>query len=70
MLWSLKNPRPAVLAHVGGNIVHIVSAEMRKVGVEDRQRGVKLGAVREWRWAPDPLTLCLNKREAWRKKKR
>lgn len=46
MLWPVKEPRPAVLTHVGGNILHIVSAEMRKVGVEDRQRGVKLAAMR------------------------
>lgn len=69
MFWSLKDPRPAVLKHVGGNILHIVSADMRKVGVEDRQRGVKLEAVREWWWAPHPLTLWLNRWEARKKNK-
>lgn len=63
MLWQVKEPRPAVLTHVGGNILHIVSAEMRKVGVEERQRGVKLGAMRVEVGAQSTHFMWLDKRE-------
>lgn len=63
MLWQVKEPRPAVLTHVGGNILHIVSAEMRKVGVEERHRGVKLGAMRVEVGAQSTHFMWLDKRE-------
>lgn len=63
MLWRVKEPRPAVWTHVGDNILHIVSAEMRKVGEEDRQRGVKLGAMRVEVGAQSTRFMWLDKRE-------
>ncbi len=70
MLWPVKEPRPAVLTHVGGNILHIVSAEMRKVGVEDWQRGVKLGAMRVDVGAQSTHFVWLNKRETQKRRKK
>lgn len=70
MLWPVKEPRPAVLTHVGGNILHIVSAEMRKVGVEDRQRGVKLGAMRVDVGAQSTHFVWLDKRETQKHRKK
>lgn len=62
MLWPVKEPRPAVLTHVGGNILHIVLAEMQKVGVEDQQRGVKLGAMRVEVGSKSTHIVLLNKK--------